>query len=58
LGQAGTEIFLQMGLDRANQIDPLQQIAPSCSSILADSFEERVAHLSFGGLRPVFDLGQ
>jgi hypothetical protein len=39
-----------MGLDRANQIDPLQQIAPSCSSILADSFEERVAHLSFGGL--------
>jgi hypothetical protein len=58
LGHAGTGIFLQIGLDRANQIDPLQQIAPSCSSILADSFEGRVAHLSFGGLRPVFDLGQ
>src|SRR6478672_12542007 len=27
LGQAGREMFLQMGLDRANQIDPLQQIA-------------------------------
>jgi hypothetical protein len=27
LGQAGREIFLQTGLDRANQIDPLQQIA-------------------------------
>src|ERR1700737_2018624 len=25
LGQAGTEIFLQTGLDRANQIDPPQQ---------------------------------
>src|ERR1700682_2357521 len=27
LGQAGTEIFLQMGLDRANQIESFQEIA-------------------------------
>src|SRR6202171_6180018 len=27
LGHAGTELFFQMGLDRANHIDPLQQIA-------------------------------
>src|ERR1700738_3938960 len=27
LGQAGTEIFLKMGLDRANQIESFQQIA-------------------------------
>jgi hypothetical protein len=26
LGQARTKMFLQMGLDRANQLDPLQQI--------------------------------
>src|ERR1700730_4012062 len=26
LGQAGTRIFFQTGLDRANQIDPVQQI--------------------------------
>src|SRR6202022_3050847 len=41
LGQAGTEIFLQMGLDRANQIEPLQEISwsappnngsPKCSA--------------------------
>jgi hypothetical protein len=34
LGQAGTEIFLQMGLDRANQIEAFQQfcgIAHKCS---------------------------
>ena len=30
LGEAGTEMFLQMGLDRANQIDPVQQI-PLCA---------------------------
>jgi hypothetical protein len=38
LGQAGNEIFLQMGLDsrtaeqpvRANQMDPVQQISASC----------------------------
>jgi hypothetical protein len=29
LGQAGTKIFLQRGLDRANQIDPVQQNRPS-----------------------------
>jgi hypothetical protein len=28
LGQARRELFLQMGLDRANQIDLLQQITP------------------------------
>jgi hypothetical protein len=27
LGQAGTGIFLQRGLDGPNQIDPLQQIS-------------------------------
>jgi hypothetical protein len=27
LGKGGTGIFLQMGLDRANQIEALQQIA-------------------------------
>jgi hypothetical protein len=26
LGQAGTEIFLQMGLDRANQLESFQEI--------------------------------
>jgi hypothetical protein len=29
LGEAGMEIFLKMGLDRANHVDPVQQIALS-----------------------------
>jgi hypothetical protein len=32
LGKTGTGKFLQAGLDSANQIDPLQQIAPTYNS--------------------------
>jgi hypothetical protein len=42
LGQAETEIFLQTGLDRVNQIDLLQQITGLLTSRLV---EERVRDL-------------
>jgi hypothetical protein len=33
LGEAGTEMFLQMGLDRANQIDPVQEFRLSAHGV-------------------------
>jgi hypothetical protein len=36
LGQAGTEIFFQTGLDCWNQLDPVQQIAPSRTMVRGD----------------------
>ena len=43
LGQKGTEIFLQRGLDRANQLDPVQQIALSAQGRSA----QRIAPTDF-----------
>src|SRR6202022_1302835 len=50
LGQARTEIFLQMGLDRANHVDPLQQIKSGarrldCFSTTANGPLEAVVRL-------------
>jgi hypothetical protein len=56
LGKRRREIFLAMGLDGWNQ--DAGQLQQHTILLLANSFEEQMSHLSSGGLRQVFDLGQ
>jgi hypothetical protein len=52
-----SEIFLQMGLDRANQLEPLQQISFLAQRLFADFTRQGSEKCFAGGLnRAITDL--
>jgi hypothetical protein len=58
LGKTGSGIFLQMGLDYPNQIDPVKQIRLSAQGGLAQRVRTRRGRMTGSGVIRLFIVGE